>query len=291
MFLKKVRSYLNRPFPLMTARREKWWTSLRIGSFVFLFLYVFKPFQLNNYSNVLWICLGYGWIALVSTAIFLFVVPLVLPSYFQEESWIVKKELLYKISPVVLIGFANTIYSMQIHLLASFWESFLYFEICTLAVGIFPLTYFIYLIERRNSKHYQSLSAHLIFPSQVNAEQYTNWQPIELKSYNQVVKLALNASQLYYVKSSSNYVEVIYWHNDHIQKQLIRNTISAIESQLSSTDTFYRCHKSYVVNLAKIKKVSGNARGLKLHFFDLAESIPVSRKNNEYLKGLLTSRL
>ncbi|MEM6697307.1 MAG: LytTR family transcriptional regulator DNA-binding domain-containing protein, partial [Bacteroidota bacterium] len=90
-------------------------------------------------------------------------------------------------------------------------------------------------------------------------------------------------------KSSSNYIEVIYFQDAEFQKQLIRNTISNIAKQLQDQDAFYRCHKSYIINLSKIQNVSGNARGLKIHFAQLDEPIPVSRKNHETLKKLLAS--
>lgn len=290
MSIEKIRNYFDRPFPLITSTGEKWWTSTRIGLFIFLFLYGFQPFRLSSYVHVLPIALGYGLIAFFCTALFLFLIPLLFPKYFDEETWTVKKELIYKISPVVLIGFSNTIYSMCIHLLDSFWKSFLYFEVCTLAVGIFPLTYFVYLIERRSTKKYEKLSTGITSCSQPNKKTKTI-EPIHLTASNHTVELSLNPKQLYYVQSSSNYVEIIYWKDDKFHTQLMRNTISNIEYQLQSSDIFYRCHKSYIVNLTHIQKITGNARGLKIHFEGLDRNIPVSRSNNEVLKQLLADNI
>jgi len=290
MSVKQVQNYFERPFPLIVENKAKWWTSIRIGLFIFLFLYIFQPFQLSSYSSVLTITAGYGFIAFASTAIFLFIVPLFFPSYFHEETWTIKKELIYKVSPVFLIGLANTLYSMHIHLLDSFWKSFFYFEVCTIAVGIFPLIYFIYLIEKRSDKKYRKFSED-IMPPKIIISHMSDLpkfsQRVELTAQNGKIELEINQEQIFYIKSSSNYVEVIYFQEKEPQKQLIRNTISNIEQQLQISNTFYRCHKSYIVNLNKIQNISGNARGLKIHFAALEESIPVSRKNNETLKGLL----
>lgn len=292
MLVSKINNYFERPFPLIVENKIKWWTSIRIGLFIFIFLYLFQPFQLSNYPNVLNITAGYGFIAFAATAIFLFIIPLLFPHHFEEETWTVKKELIYKVSPVFLIGLANTFYSMQIHLLDSFWKSFFYFEVCTLMVGIFPLTYFVYLIEKRSNKKYRKFSEE-IMPSKIIISSMSDLpkvaQIVRLTAQNGKLELNLNQEQIFYIKSSSNYVEVIYHQDSEFQKQLIRNTISNIEEQLKTQDDFYRCHKSYIVNLPKIQAVSGNARGLKIHFTELEESIPVSRKNNEILKQLLAN--
>ncbi len=38
-----------------------------------------------------------------------------------------------------------------------------------------------------------------------------------------------------------------------------------------------RCHKSYIVNLNKVNRISGNAKGYKLQIDELDFLIPVSR--------------
>ncbi|MEL6944528.1 MAG: LytTR family DNA-binding domain-containing protein [Bacteroidota bacterium] len=293
MLIKKIKNYFERPFPLLIDTKAKWWTSTKIGLFIFLFLYLFQPFELDDSPNVLSITAGYGFIAFSITALFLFVVPVLFSNYFKEETWTVKKELIYKVSPVFFIGLANTIYSTQIYLLDSFWESFFYFEICTLVVGIFPLTYFVYLIEKQSDIKYRKISNEIMPPNHVisqTSDLAKAEQKVELATLNGKVELEINQQQILYIKSSSNYIEVIYHQDTELEKQLIRNTISNIEAQLKGHDIFYRCHKSYIVNLAHIQRISGNARGLKIHFSKLEESIPVSRKNNEALKQLLALR-
>ncbi|MEN0047100.1 MAG: LytTR family DNA-binding domain-containing protein [Bacteroidota bacterium] len=292
MSIKKIKNYFERPFPLIVDTRAKWWTSIKIGLFIFLFLYLFQPFELDDSPHVLPITAGYGFIAFAITALFLFVVPLLFPNYFKEETWTVKRELIYKVSPVFFIGLANTIYSTQMYLLDSFWESFFYFEVCTLMVGIFPLTYFVYLIEKRSDKKYRKFSEEIMPPKMIISpipDMPRVTQKIELTAQNGKLELELNQEQIFYIKSSSNYIEVIYFQDAEFQKQLIRNTISNIAKQLQDQDAFYRCHKSYIINLSKIQNVSGNARGLKIHFAQLDEPIPVSRKNHETLKKLLAS--
>ena len=63
----------------------------------------------------------------------------------------------------------------------------------------------------------------------------------------------------------------------------------SIEVEIVEKDfpQFFRCHKSYLVNLHQVKHISGNAQGHKLHLFYGDELIPVSRKNNSIIKEKL----
>jgi DNA-binding LytR/AlgR family response regulator len=53
---------------------------------------------------------------------------------------------------------------------------------------------------------------------------------------------------------------------------------------------FYRCHKSYVINLDQVNHISGNAQGYKFHLKSAEDLIPVSRSNNEFVKNYFTNR-
>lgn len=53
---------------------------------------------------------------------------------------------------------------------------------------------------------------------------------------------------------------------------------------LARYPALYRCHRSYLVNLIYVEKVSGNALGLKLHLKGYPGEIPVSRSLNHQIE-------
>ena len=63
-----------------------------------------------------------------------------------------------------------------------------------------------------------------------------------------------------------------------LKKVTHRVTLSSFEIQLKEVSSLVRCHRSYMVNLNKVKNISGNAQGLKLELINHSEIIPVSRK-------------
>jgi len=95
---------------------------------------------------------------------------------------------------------------------------------------------------------------------------------------------------LLYMCSSDNYVNVFYYQNNKAKNKLIRASLKNITDALSTEKDIFRTHKSYVVNLAKVISVSGNAQGYKLHLENIEELIPVSRSLNTIIKDLLTNR-
>jgi DNA-binding LytR/AlgR family response regulator len=54
---------------------------------------------------------------------------------------------------------------------------------------------------------------------------------------------------------------------------------------------FYRCHRSYLVNLNYIRHISGNATGYKLHLEGVNDLIPVSRNLNNEIIEKINSRI
>jgi LytTr DNA-binding domain len=89
-------------------------------------------------------------------------------------------------------------------------------------------------------------------------------------------KLTILPQQLCYIEADDNYVTVVFQENQKIRKELLRNSLGRIESQITAS-YIRRCHRSYMVNLHKVYRVSGNAQGYKLHLWQVTEPLPVSR--------------
>lgn len=62
---------------------------------------------------------------------------------------------------------------------------------------------------------------------------------------------------------------------------MLRSTLRRMEDALASWPQFFRCHRTYLVNLDKVAHVSGNAQGYRLHLEGLDDTIPVSRNLND----------
>jgi len=100
---------------------------------------------------------------------------------------------------------------------------------------------------------------------------------IKILSKNNDETIIIDLKQLLCVKSEGNYLKVFFLKENIIKSKLIRNSFSKIEEQLVVFEKVKRCHRSYIVNLDKVEKMTGNARNLNLHISNLDFTIPVSR--------------
>jgi DNA-binding LytR/AlgR family response regulator len=98
-----------------------------------------------------------------------------------------------------------------------------------------------------------------------------------LKSDSEKESVQLFLNDLFFIESADNYCRVYYRREKKIISVMLRSTLKRFEDQLKYPEVF-RCHRTYVVNLRNVHKVSGNSQGYRLHFKDFDQTVPVSRK-------------
>ncbi len=282
--------WLQQPYPL----DKNWPHALRVavysGLFITLFLFLFRPFGMQIGKDgalaYLLICTGFG---LVTALIILLTNGLsrVFPGIFAESRWVLWKKILFNIFFVGLIGLGNMLYANQIWQWPLTWQTVLGWQGVTFAVGsipsIFGAFYGLNKLNRRYSLEAARLSAQLTLPHDSPAVVPIP-REIILTGDNQQERLSLQPEQLVYLSAADNYVQVFYWEKGVLKNKLLRATLRKMEAALSGQSAFFRCHRTFIVNLEKIVRVSGNAQGYRLHFENIPETVPVSRNLNEVIR-------
>ena len=112
-----------------------------------------------------------------------------------------------------------------------------------------------------------------------------NLRMVNLRDNTGTLRLTINIDSLYYLKSEDNYINVYYKHNDKIASYMLRCRTKLIEQMLQGTG-MVRCHRSYIVNTAKIRFIGEEHR---MHYLmlddDSIKRIPVSKSYYEQLMG------
>jgi DNA-binding LytR/AlgR family response regulator len=291
---------LRQPYVFSTSIKRRWLFCFLFGSFVFLFLYFFRPFDISHSpAGALNACLGYGLTTFVIMAILNIALLPVFPKFLNEDTWTVGKEIGWSLLNIFLIGLGNVLFSSFIGNVRFSAASIAILEMYTLAIGIFPVTMSVLVKEARLKRHYEEQS------KQINAgikEQAVvieeEQEPVEqaeketvtllrIDSENAGEYLELPPDDLLYIQSSDNYIEVFYKDKNITSRKVLRNSLKAVSESLESDPRFFRCHKSYLVNLQKVDHVSGNAQGYKLHIRESDVQVPVSRQHNAVVKERL----
>ncbi len=94
-------------------------------------------------------------------------------------------------------------------------------------------------------------------------------------------RLTIKSGGLLYIGANDNYVNIYYMDNDKVGYTMLRNNLKNLEQQLLPYD-IVRCHRSYMVNLRRVKIISREKEGMFITFDSNAISkIPLSKTYTE----------
>jgi len=108
-------------------------------------------------------------------------------------------------------------------------------------------------------------------------DNYMN-QPVVFTSDNGADTIKLMNSDVAFIRSADNYVEVVYLETDEFKRKLIRNTMKGIEQQIKAYSNFIRCHRICIVNIHFIEKLNKSNDSYHISIRGYEEKLPVSRQ-------------
>ena len=272
-----MKNWLNKPFPMIESLKRKILFSLLFGLFIFLFLYIFQPFDIPNFViNFLF----YGIITSNVILINFLVIPFFFKEIFNPDNWNIKKQLYFTFWQMLTISIFNFLYAdsdiiyVEINHISK--HSIFDFIFFTFIIGIFPSIFHVMYFENKLSNKHQKIAVELTKEIHKPVKQ-TQKTHIHIISENQKENIILELENFICMRSEGNYIDIFYIENEQIKKKLIRSSLTKMIEQFINFNFVKRCHRSYIVNLNNVKKVSGNARNYNLHIDFLDFTIPVSR--------------
>lgn len=267
--------------------------SIGEGTFIALFLIFFQPFGVSDWQdpNKNWYLAGYGLITTLCGFVLRFIIFKSFPKYHNETTWNVGKEILSIMMLILMIAAGNVVFSNFAFDLKNGLVSFLGMLLAVMIIGVFPATFGVMLNYIIQLKKYnqpiviQHHTSEVVEPQQISENKIQNAAPVKLIAENEKDSIELTTESLYFIESSDNYSTVFYEKSGKLQKELLRSSLTRLESQISS-ENIVRCHRSFIVNLDKVEKVTGNAQGYKLHLKSPELLVPVARKYSEIVERL-----
>lgn len=289
-------SYLNRPSPLMNTAASRWILVVSISTFIFVFLWAFRPFGVFNSFVVssFEASLGYATVTLLVTSSYIFGLNNRLASYYGQR-WTVGRHLIAIFFNISMIGVVNGIYAQNIlnetylnqnDLVDIYLSQFGY----THAVGLFPVVLVLLIFELRERNYYVEQSSHIQKKTQEEQLKVSNDEVLEIKGDNASEHVRILSSDFLFARASGNYVELHYIENGRIVKEVLRLSLSGLMDQINNETWAFQTHRSYLVNLNAIASVQGNAQGYTLLLRHSEVTIPVSRGKisafNDVMNGI-----
>lgn len=312
-------SLLSQPYPTEEPVGRRLVKALAISTFVGLFLLVFQPFGLDDWQTPAKTVkiLGFGFVTFGVMLADSFLLPLLFPRYFSDAHWTVGREIIQTIWLLFVIAIGNWLYLGWLFGQSPTVYGWSRMIGITFVIGVFPtvgavlISYIVQL--RRYSRAAAELPNYSAPPtreepllqervSAVRAHDAPN-ATLALVADNEKDSLTLRSDALLFIESSDNYCTVVYLKSnpagsDQPVKPLLRSSLSRLEAQITRHPNLgqpgrpahiVRCHRSYVVNLDRVERVTGNAQGYKLHLLGGQFQVPVARRFNDSLISQLKS--
>lgn len=241
-----------------------------------LFNYLFEPFEVYAPEHKI----DYFLISLIHAITPTFIICLLYtiripPSV--EENWSVGKEILIITVYLIAVGVAQFLIRDVIYDNPNNWSwRYFYEEIRnTLLVGtlfsaiLVPINFI-----RLNTKNTRRAGTFNITETPNLKESSLDEKPVIVE----IDQEKFDINNLLLAKAEGNYA-TIHLRAEPDKTFLKRITFKELESLLKPYNHIVKTHRSYLVNLCYVERVTGNAQGYKLALYQYDTVVPVSRNN------------
>lgn len=255
--LPAVPAWLSAPFQLLEPVGNRLLLILFCGSFSFLFMYVFTPFNMNQWyeGGPFGVTGAFGafsisGIAAMSISQFLLIrlkgkKPL---THWQFLAWFFGETLL-------VAGIVNIVnVSLHNYLTFSWLE---YWDTWKYGFGVLALPYSIALLWFQSRASAARLKDIALAPAEDREKEKDT---LLIRDEYDKLALSLPPSSLIMVKAEDNYVHVFYRNGQEVKKELVRSSLKKLEPQLAAHGVA-RAHRSYMVNISNVLLFKKNAKG------------------------------
>jgi LytTr DNA-binding domain len=251
--------------------------SILEGLFVAFFLIILEPFGIGNSTieNKYFTLIPYGIVTSIAVFLLRLFVFVKYSKYQDQSDWTIAKEIVSILMLILLITIGNYLLTLFLYELKFSLSGILNMLFMVVIIGIFPtgfgvMTNYIYQFRKYN----KTIE---IEPTTTKTNLTSTDLTIKLIAENGKDYIEIQPENLLLIESTDNYATIYYLKNQILQKELIRSSLTRLESQINSNKVV-RSHRSFIVNLDKIQKITGNAQGYKLQLNFQNLIVPVARK-------------
>lgn len=277
-YKKELLNFLKQPYPFYYEGKKL----LQITAVIFMislfFNYMLQPFDVNPKEQKM----PYFWISFIhsSSPILILLCIALICKFFPKktEDWKIKNEFIIVFFLVLFTGITQFLIRDVIYNNSENW-SWRYFKeevFNTFIAGIFicPIVISINL-NRQQLKNKQK--ADLISATITDNKELQNNRSITIETEVKSEKFNFESHSFIYARAEGNYAEIFLKEEEKVNKLIKRIPIKNLEMQLSSFSFIIKTHRSVLLNLNYIEKVTGNAQGYKVQLKGCSDMVPVSR--------------
>lgn len=282
---------MNRKIPeylVMKATNTKLLVFVTLFSLVFINVYT--PFEYSTWFHTSSSTLQfvYSTITIIGAVIILMLSRILLYYVNKRNAITHLQYYFWLIGEIILIAIAYTAFNAFIlHDPRDFYAIFQRAIIFIPLILFIPyiVSYLYFALKEKDSKIHDMLN------KEKESTSTSDKEPdgiIHFKDEKDMLKLSVKQNYVFYLEAADNYVDIYYLNKNTISKCMLRNSLKSLEDQLAEYN-FIRCHRSFIVNLNKVKVIHKEKDGLFLNLDQEGiEDIPISKTYAEDIMRLFS---
>ncbi|MBX2871313.1 MAG: LytTR family DNA-binding domain-containing protein [Saprospiraceae bacterium] len=283
------RTFFQIAYPFEHSTKEKIQSVGFASLFLSLLLILLQPYGFMFLSRLQYL-LGYLCIGLVTFNINYFGLPYFFPNFFEDQSWSISKAFLFFLYNFFQLGIwvhiFNTLVMRNDPTVMTSGIELGITVIKIMALGAVSSCFLILVrynwVSRQNLQASQDLNQQL--KAQISLEKEAEHQQEQIPLFLENKPVEISRSKLLYIRSEGNYLAFHFEPGFSKSPLLVRGRIKQLEEVLSRYPEFFRCHRSFIVNLNHVSSTRGNSQGLSIQLRHSTDRLPVARPKIKALR-------
>ncbi|MFD2035968.1 LytTR family DNA-binding domain-containing protein [Belliella marina] len=276
--IRKIRAFLGQPHPDYQYFRIYFRTITGISIIVFLILLILRPFDIghrniqNSAGLTALVYAGGAFITMLVSYVWI----LLFPVFFTSKYWTLGKELIFIVYQMSSIAMTVWLINLIRGTMYPDGNTFLRALIIVVSIGILP--YILITLIRHNyllNQNFRSAKELNLGLGEGAALPNKNENILVVSK----LLVPVHLSEFYFAESKGNNLHVFVVKDGQPLEYVIRCTISEFENDNSCHSQIFRCHRSFIINLDKVKQIEGNTTGYRLWMHQKLSDVQVSRSN------------
>lgn len=276
--------FIRKQFPFTQGFKKELLQIGVVGAFALVVFYFLRPFGLNNVNDLL--LLGFGLASILAAIIFTVLCHIYYNFFIEDSHWTIGHEIIRSLLYLAFIATGIMIYGDVVGVFRINLSNFFICQFYTLLIGIVPVTVRAILLRnwllKKNLQEAIKMNEYL-GRRKISADE----KIIRLESPFSPGILEVSNHAISYIEAAQNYIIVVWGYDKTNKKEMMRLTMKEAFQQINDPLIVF-CHRSYMVNLRKVKTITSQSAnsGLVLENGDIV--IPLSNSyRNEIKKKLL----
>ena len=221
------------------------------AAFAFLFIIIYKPFNVEHWAEVSRFVFIACVLGIVLLGMSIAAISRIIMCYYAKKHTIsYLKYIVWSFVELVLMSVAFTICStltgVQLDIVEAFEKSLLNTSLILLIPYIVSITAF--TLQDRNERLRQIEDDY----DKAMQQRTEGKGIISFSDERGELQLSVTKDNLLYVESADNYINIWYMKNNLPKKMILRNTLKRTAELLADTHVM-RCHRGYMVNMEQVK--------------------------------------